>query len=395
MVSVHSLATLTEQMNGNNTRVLTNIAAEQAQDPGPRGQDGQPGQPSGSSPPQVTAGGSASGSVEHGDQGSKLPTESSAGRSGHSRASEGVHDTPHSSALLGPAVDGKLADGASSPDGAVASGTSDSARAHAEGSRQGSERPLAEICAGAQKPSRLGSLLSRIRRRKAPQAPTVSSSSAGGTAERADADGHAAQQSSAAASQPGSPSATPRSFDSAAPKQAIVSQADARPAAGAEASGHSSSAATRSGSESPHGMAAAQAPSQVPALAAVQLDWDKMNESMMHSLHAVISNLTTVLIAQVSTRPCRVPSLNTASSNVRLALADMSPALCKVALSVLVSAQYLSMRFQSGLRQLQAQRLPKAGHVSITLKDQLWQSVRTDEFYMCSRWACKSWQFLG
>lgn len=323
MVSVHSLAALTEQMNGNNTRVLTNIAAEQAQDPGPRGQDGQSGQSSGSSPPQATAGGSASGSVEHGVQGSKLPTESSAGCSGHSRASEGVRGAPYSSAAVGPAVDGTLPYSASSADDPVAHGSSGSADAHAEGSGHGKIRPLAENSAGAQKPSRLGSLVSRFRRRKPSQAPTVSSSSAGGTAERADAEGHTAQQSSSAASQLDSSPGVPRSLDSAAPEQTPVTPLDGRPAAGAGASGHSSGAAAASSSDYPHRAGAAQ----VPAQAAVRLDWDKMNESMMHSLHSVISNLTTVLIAQVSAWPCRVPSHSMISSSVGLAPADLSQLL--------------------------------------------------------------------
>ena len=73
----------------------------------------------------------------------------------------------------------------------------------------------------------------------------------------------------------------------------------------------------------PHRAGAAQ----VPAQAAVRLDWDKMNESMMHSLHSVISNLTTVLIAQVSAWPCRVPSHSMISSSVGLAPADLSQLL--------------------------------------------------------------------
>ena len=323
MVSVHSLAALTEQINGNNTRILTKIAEEQAQDPAQDGQSGQPRQPSGSSSPQATAGGSLSGSVEHEVQGSKLPKESSAGCSGHSRASEEVHGTPHSAAALGPAAEGPLPSSASSADDAVARGTADSARAYTEGSRQGSRQPLSEENAGARKSSRLGSLVSRLRRRKPPQAPTVSSSSAGGAAERVDVGGHTAQQSSSAASQLNSPSGAPRSFDPAAHEQTPVTRADARPAAGEGASSHSSSAAASSGSEPPHGAGAAQAPDQ----AAVRLDWDKMNESMMHSLHSVISNLTTVLIAQVSMRPCRVPSHDLTSSSVELAPADLSQLL--------------------------------------------------------------------
>ena len=339
MVSVHSLAALTEQMNGNNTRVLTNIAEEQAQDPGPRGQDGQPGQPSESSPPRTTAGGSASSSVEHGVQGSDLPTESSAGCSGDSRASEGVRGALHSSAGVGPAADGTLPSSASSADDPVAQGSSGSAEAHAEGSGQVKERPLVEKSAGARKPSRLSSLVSRFRRRTAAQAPIVSSSSAGGTAERADADGHTAQQSSSAASQLDSPSGAPRSLDPAAPEQTPVTPIDGRPAAVAGASGHSSGAAAASSSDLPHRAGAAQASAQ----AAVRLDWDKMNESMMHSLHSVISNLTTVLIAQVSTQPCRVPSHDVPSSSVGLAPEDLSQTL-----SYPSEWSIFSMRFQSG-----------------------------------------------
>ena len=318
MVSVHSLAALTEQMNGNNTRVLASIAEEQAQDPGPRGQDGQPGQPSAPGSPQATA--DSLGSVKHEADGPEVPTESSAGCSGHSRASEEVHGTPDSAAALGPAVGGPLPKSVSSADDAVARGTADSAEAHAEGSRQGREGPFAENNAGARKPSRLGSLVSRIRRRRPSHAPAVSSSSAGGTAERADAEGHAVQQSSSAASQLGPPSGEPRSFASAAQEQTPVTQADARPAAGEGASSDSSGAAAASSSDSLHDAGAAQASVQ----AAVRLDWDKMNESMMHSLHSVISSLTTVLIAQVSTRPCRVPSHDVTSSSVGFAPADLS-----------------------------------------------------------------------
>ena len=303
MVSIHSLAALTEQMNGSNTRVLTKAAKEQAHDPGPHGQDGQPGQPSAPDSPQATADNPAPGSVEHGSEGSELPTASSAGCSGHSRVSGGVHGAPHSASALGSAGDGALANSVGSADGPTTQGTSHSAETHAEGSGQGSERSPAENNAGAQKPSRLGSLLRRFRRTKPPQAPTVSSSSADGAAERPDAEGHTAEQSSSAASQLGSPSGALRSSRSAVPEQAPVTQLGDSPAGEGAPSGPSSSAAARSSRESPHGAGAAQAPAQ----AAAQLDWDQMNESMMHSLHLVISNLTTVLIAQASSRPCRVP----------------------------------------------------------------------------------------
>ena len=348
MVSVHSLAALTEQMNGNNTRVLTKAAEEQAHDPASHRQDGQPGQPSAPDPPQATADSLALGSVKQEAEGSRLPTVSSAGYSGHSRASQGLRGAPHRLAAPRPTTDGALPNSASAADDAVARGSADSAGADAESSGQGSEQQLAGNNASARKPSRLGSLMSRFRRRKPSQAPTVSSSTAGGAAERADAEGHTAQQSSSAAPQLGLPSATPSYSDSAAPEQTPVTQLDDRPAAGAGASGQSSSAAAASGSEPPHeagathGAAAAQAPAQ----AAVRLDWDKMNESMMHSLHSVISNLTTVLIAQVSTQPCRVSSPAVTPSS----MGGSSLQTCETALIVHVSAQLSACMSNRGAR---------------------------------------------
>ena len=34
-------------------------------------------------------------------------------------------------------------------------------------------------------------------------------------------------------------------------------------------------------------------------------------------------------------------------------------------------------------------------YVPIRVKEQLWQSAEFHRLLLCSRWACKSWQFLG
>ena len=287
MVRVHSLAALTEQMNGSNTRALIKAAKEQGHTLSP---------------------------VDD----SESPTAYSLGCSKHSTASESVQGATQNVAAPGPAAAGPLANSASAADDTAAQGTSNSAEAPAEGSGQGSGSCLAEKHAGARKASRLSGLVSRFRRRKPTQAPAALSSPAGHAAERSDVQGSPAQPSSSAASQLSSPSGALRPSSSAAPEQAPVPRLGDRPAAGPGASGHSSSAAAGSGSDAPHGAGAAPA----PAPDAVQLDWGGMNESMMHSLHMVISSLTTVLIAQVSARPCKAPSCNVTSSSVWPSPAD-------------------------------------------------------------------------
>ena len=313
LVSVHSLGALAERTNAHNMRVLDNLTEEGAFGPI---HDGPPA----SSEQEAGSADSADVQEAAGKQ----------GPAGHSESDARDGSTPQEQ-------DDSLKRGSYRGDGMSASAAGDASSAShissADAPRHGrkvTELP-ADDCSspaeprdsGRHKPSRLGAFFGRLRRRK-PPSPLQSSPSS--ESDPPDVEPQSASQSTSDTLQHAeSPGAQP--LETAAAGQDMPSQVNFRVSKtqggehwsidNSDAEQHAASTLVAPGAlngkegsqtadaalpaQREHEFSSAAEDGSAPELPDMRVEWDMMNETMMHSVHTFVSTLSTILIAQVST----------------------------------------------------------------------------------------------
>lgn len=313
LVSVHSLGALAGHTNAQNTRILTELAREAgltlqagphtpAEDHTSDGNDPNSAEPS---------------SAERSDQHAASPADGSdtvSPRPTLLRDPDTNLALPRS--LIGTAAEKprqsqKASSGAEeSQAGENPSPGSDAADHDSPSLNEGGREDASEM----QRPSRLGSLIRRFRRREPAQADGDSSvPDSRAAVSHPDTVARSSDQTPSEPGQhdPDSKAGQIEPASNAAPDTSTPSQPEEGKLSDATTGSQSNHArAYAAGSAHTESMAPQDAEAEPPQ-ATVGLDWPEMNSSMMQSLHTLVSTLTTALVAQVSICVIRAPLLCT------------------------------------------------------------------------------------